>query len=431
MSDSVTSSPSPWGQAPQTDRPLPTAGRERLPVVLGVGLMVLVIAIALVIASQVGAAVPEVQLASVFSAQVERGVMRIEARGTGTLAPEQIRIVPSVVPGRIDRRPVAAGDVVTAGTVLMTLSNPDVDIDYLNALRTQRSLENEYESERASLTNRRLEQASAVAAVRSEHSQALRRVRALRDIASSGSVAASEVADAEDRARQLSDQLRFEEERLTTSTGSFTTQLEALARQVRAAEAITALQMQRRASLTVVAGIDGVVQELPVEEGAWVTPGTVLAKLAGADRLKAVLRVPEQDAKEITLGLSAVVVVGSDTLRGLVRRIDAAVQDGSVAVDVAFDAPLPRGLRPDLRVDGTIQIAVVEDALHVRRVTTAQAGGQVGVYRISGNYADLVSVRIGQLSANNMEIREGLEMGDRIIVSDLREQRGSARLRLR
>jgi multidrug efflux pump subunit AcrA (membrane-fusion protein) len=196
---------------------------------------------------------------------------------------------------------------------------------------------------------------------------------------------------------------------------------------------IVRFHRERIVSMRVVAGSPGVLQEISVEEGQWVLPGQTLAKVVQPERLKAVVRIPEVQARDVTVGLRALIDTRTDTIPGRVIRIDPAVQSGAVNVDVALDGELPPGARPDLSVDGMVEIERLENVLHVGRPVFGQSGSTVGLFRVSadGDYAERVRVRLGRGSVNAIEILEGLAEGDQVILSDMSQWDDEDRVRLR
>ncbi|MHC4711583.1 MAG: efflux RND transporter periplasmic adaptor subunit [Planctomycetota bacterium] len=246
-------------------------------------------------------------------------------------------------------------------------------------------------------------------------------------------MAASEAQSAKERAEEMATRLDIERQRLEIQAGAIGEQLAVQDSQVTRLRNIVRFHRERIASMRVVAGTPGVLQEIAVEEGQWVLSGQTLAKVVQPERLKAVVRIPEVQARDVTVGLRALIDTRTDTIPGRVIRIDPAVQSGAVNVDVALDGELPPGARPDLSVDGMIEIERLENVLYVGRPVFGQSGSTVGLFRVSadGDHAERVRVRLGRGSVNSIEILEGLVEGDQVILSDMSQWDDEDLVRLR
>jgi multidrug efflux pump subunit AcrA (membrane-fusion protein) len=358
----------------------------------------------------IGPAAPSVDRSAVFVDVVKRGTMLRQVRGPGTLVPEQIRWVPAVTAGRVERRYVEPGTRVEIGTVLLELSNPDVQLE-----------------------TARLNQEAVVASTQTQYQEAKRNAEAAEELVRRNLMAASEALTDKERAEELATRVEIERKRLQIQSDAIGAQLEVQQSQVERLENIVQFHRERIASMRVVAGTPGVLQEIQVEEGQWVLPGQTLAKVVQPERLKAVLRIPEVQARDVTVGLRALIDTRTDTIPGRVIRIDPAVQSGAVNVDVALHGELPPGARPDLSVDGMVEIERLENVLHLGRPVFGQSNSTVGLFRLSadGGFAERVRVRLGRGSVNTIEILEGLVAGDRVILSDMSQWDDEDRLRLR
>ena len=378
-------------------------------------------------------AAPTVDRSLVVLDSVVRGTMVRQVRAPGNLVPERIRFVPAVTAGRVERKLVAPGAVVDARTVLLELSNPEVQLELLEAQRELSAAEQQLVSLRTSLENQRLNQASALATVRAQYLEAKRNADAARELIKIEAMSRAEAATAIERAEELETRLQIERDRLTLMTESVAPQLEVQEGQVGRLRNIVAFQRNRLASMAVTAGMAGVLQDMPLEEGQWVLPGQTLARVVNAERLKAVLRVPQVQARDVALGQRVLVDTRTDTIPGHVLRIDPAVEGGAVAVDVALDAELPEGARPDLAVDGTIEIERLPDVLHVGRPAYGQAESTVGLFKLvdGGGYAERVQVRLGRGSVNTIQVINGLNEGDVVILSDMSRWDQYDRVRIR
>jgi multidrug resistance efflux pump len=397
------------------------------------GLAVVAFVLATLGLSRLDPSAPVVDRATVWMDTVERGTMLREVRGPGTLVPEQIRMIPAVTAGRVERRHLQPGTEVTAETVLLELSNAEVQRELLEALRQLTAAEAQYVSIRSTLENQELNQESIVAQTRSEYREAQRQVEANEALASQQLIAPMELQRSRDTAEELAERLEIERQRLESLRGSRVPQVAAQRSQVSRLREIVAFQRGLVESMQVVAGVAGVLQELPVEEGQWVAPGVVLARVVQPGRLKAELRIPETQATEVVVGLDAVVDTRNGLIQGRVVRVNPAVQNGTVTVDVALEGALPRGARPDLSVEGTIQIDRLEDVIYVGRPAFGQANSTVSLFRLDDDRSEAtrVQARLGAGSVNQVQILDGLDAGDVVILSDMSNVESADRVRLR
>ncbi|MGH9379782.1 MAG: efflux RND transporter periplasmic adaptor subunit [Thermoanaerobaculia bacterium] len=396
------------------------------------GAAVGVVALVTVALSRLEPAAPSVDQRSLFLDTVRRGEMVRQVRGPGTLVPVEIRWIAAPVAGRVDRIPALAGERVTAETALLELSNPEVEQSALEAEAGLAEAEADYARLAAQLDAEQLTLASLAAEVESEAEQARLQVEADRRLAAEGLVPDLTRRLSETRAAELAGRAELERQRVAKGAESAKAQLAAERARLEQARAMAALRREQLAGLAVRAGIDGVLQEVAVEVGQRVTDGATLARVARPERLKAELRIPETQAKDVALGQSVEVDTRNGVVSGRVARIDPAVQEGTVTVDVELTGELPAGARPDLSVDGTIQIERLEDVLYVGRPAYGQAESTITLFRIEpdGKHALRVPVRLGKASVNTIEITEGLAEGDRVILSDTSTWDGHDRLRI-
>ena len=406
--------------------------KKKKPYIIGGIAVILLIAATLAISSLEPAA-PSVDHATIWSDTVERGTMVRQVRAPGTLVPEEIRLIPAVTAGRVERKLVEPGTRVDSATVLVELSNPEVQLELLEAERQLSSARAQLVSLRTSLNTQRLNQAGVVATTRAEYLDAKRTAENAKKLAADGLISSGELSRARERADEYATRLEIEEERLQIFTESIESQLAVQRGQVRRLENIVEFHKNRLASMRVVAGSNGVLLEMPLEEGEWVLAGYTLARVVKPERLKAVLRVPQVQARDVALAQSVIVDTRNDTIQGRVTRIDPAVQEGTVAVDVSLQGKLPPGARPDLSVDGTIEIERLEDVLYVGRPAYGQSNSTVGLFRLTedGDHAQRVTVRLGRSSVNTIEIVEGLAVGDVVILSDMSQWDQYDRVRIK
>jgi len=282
------------------------------------------------------------------------------------------------------------------------------------------------------LKSERLDQEAEVAAARAAYQDARRNAEAADSLAAQGLIAANEASRSRDHLEELSTRLQVEQERLAVMTQAADSQLALQQAQVDRLRDVNQFQRGRVRSMVVTAGTEGVLQELPLEVGQWAQSGATLARIVEPGRLKAVLRIPETQAKDVALGQPAAIDTRNGIAHGKVIRIDPAVQNGTVTVDVSLQGELPRGARPDLSVDGTIQIQRLDDVLHLGRPAFGESGSTVGLFKLTSDAREAVrtTVRLGRTSVNTVEIVGGLRQGDRVIISDMSRWDGVDRVRV-
>ena len=370
--------------------------------------------------AQLEPAAPTVEGGSLYFSNVERGEMLRQVRGPGTLVPESLQWITAATQGRVERILVLPGTVVEADTVLLQLSSPELEQQIVDAESELRAVEADYVMLEAQLESQVLTQESVLAQAISEHSQAKLQLEANERLTAEGLLPEIDYKRSQLATNQLETLEQIERVRLEKARRSTEAQLQAGRSRLEQQRALMNLRRQQFASLQVRAGMAGVLQEVRVEEGQRVTAGTTLAQVAQPDRLKAELRIPETQAKDLRVGL----VVSIDTRNGVVpgrlSRVDPAVREGSVTVDVALEGTLPQGARPDLRVDGTIEIERLEDVLYVGRPAYGQPNQTVSLFLVNEEEdgAQRVQVRLGRSSVSTVEVIDGLQEGDRVILSD-------------
>lgn len=392
-----------------------TTRRNRL---IGGGVIVLAL---IILVARMKPAAPTAERPTLSIDSVVSGAMVREVRSPGSLVPEQIRWISAVAPGRVEKKLVQPGERVTAGTILMELSNPDVEIQLLQAERQLTDAQSQLVSLQVTLETQRLTQAGVVAQTRAAYLDAVRNAEASKSLIDQQLISVFDAAKAKELAEDLTERLGLERQRLAIFTDNIPAQLAVQREQVARLKAVVEFQRSLAGAMTVRAGADGVLQELPLEVGQFATSGTTIAKVVQPERLKAVLRVQENQARDVAIGQSAVIDTRNGLVRGRVSRIDPSSTGGMVSVDVALLDSLPKGARPDLSIDGTIEIERLGKVLHVGRPTYGQANATIGLFKLSadGNEATRVQVKLGRTSANAVEIVSGLQAGDRVILSDM------------
>lgn len=389
--------------------------------------LIIAVTIAVVVAaatfgvSRLPQAAPEVENSGLFIDTVKRGAMVRQVRGTGILVPEQVRWIPAATEARVERILVRPGVTVTADTVILELSNPEVE-------QAARDAELQLGSAVAELRKREIELESSVLAQRAvsagidaQLSEARAQADVDAELAKNGLTSALTAKLSRSRAEQLETRSAIEQKRLEIARKAAVADMQMQRARVDQVRALHQLRQQHRGAMQVRAGIDGVLQQVPLEVGQRVAAGTNLARVAQPEPLKAELRVAETQARDVAPGQLVEVDTRNGTVRGRVTRVDPAVQNGTIGVDVAFDGPLPKGARPDLTVDGVIELERLDDVLYTGRPVQGSDGATIGLFRVSSDGSEAVqtSVTIGRTSVSSVEIRAGLKEGDRVILSDM------------
>lgn len=408
----------------------PAKNRKKI-IMLGAGVLALVVVTILL--TRLKPAAPTVDLGTIYLDTVEQGEMVLEVRGPGTLVPEDIRWITAVTSGRVEKLNLLPGVSVEPHTVLLELVNPDVEIATLNADRQQTDAEAQLVQLRTSLNSNRLSQAAAVANLHSTWLDAKRRAESGAELLKQGLIIPLDQQKAQELADALGKQVEYEQERLTILTNTIAEQIRVQEEQVSRLRSITAFQHALKASMVVRAGTKGVLSEIPLQIGQYAQAGATLAKVVPMPlRLKAVLRIPETQAKDLSIGQKASIDTRNGIAPGHVSRIDPSSTLGTVTVDVALDGPAP-GARPDLSVDGVIEIARMKNVLYTGRPPYGTTDATIGVFKLieNGKYAQQVSVRLGRTSVNSVEIKEGLVKGDVVILSDMSRWDNTDRVRIK
>jgi HlyD family secretion protein len=382
--------------------------------------------------SRLEPAAPSVQRETVWIDQVKRGEMDRQVRGPGTLVALDVRYVPAPVDGRIERIPALPGVTVTANTILMDMSNPELEQNAAEAESELRAAEADYKNLQAKLSSDLLNQQASLSSVESQSEQAKLQAQADAQLNAQGLVPKITAQLSHLKSEQLIQQVRIEREKVIKNKNSADAQLAAQVAHVEQARANYELKHRQLESLQVRSGIDGVLQELPVQVGQRVTQGTNLARVARPELLKAELKIPETQAKDVKVGQRAEIDTRNGIVPGHVIRVAPSVQDGTVVVDAALDGPLPEGARVDLSVDGTIEIERLDNVLYVGRPAYGQPQSTVEMFKLTngGKEARRVPVKLGRSSVNTIEVVNGLNPGDQVILSDTSAWDGHDHIRL-
>ena len=387
--------------------------------------------------SRLKPAAPLVERSSLLLDTVKRGEMLLQVHGNGTLVPEDIRWIPTISAGRVESILVLPGAEVKADTVLVELSNPELVQAVFEAESQAKAAKAEMANLRVQLESQKLTQRAAVANAQANQTAAKLDFEVNDELGKSGLVAALTVKQARARAEQLAILLEIEEDRLKMSNEAAKAQI--AEQEEKMAQLDAQLEMKRRqlGALKVRAGMDGVLQRLgdatsQLQIGQQLSPGAPVARVANPAKLKAAIKIAETQARDIQRNQLAQIDTRNGVIPGHVIRIDPAVENGTVTVDIALDAPLPRGARPDLSVDGTVQLEHLRDVLFVGRPVQAQPDSAVGLFRVldGGKSAARVTVKMGRTSVHAVEIVDGLQLGDQVILSDMSQWDAIDRVRL-
>ncbi|HUI75763.1 MAG TPA: HlyD family efflux transporter periplasmic adaptor subunit [Candidatus Acidoferrum sp.] len=383
--------------------------------------------------SRLKPAAPSVDKSTVWTGDVQRGLMVREVRGLGTLVPVEIDWLPAQTDGRVIKRLLLPGAVVKPDTVILQLSNPQLQQEVLDAQAQLNAAEADYENLKVQVNSDLLNQKSITATVRSDYEQAKIQHQVDKQLVTEGLTAKVTEELSNVKEQQLGLRLKLEEDRTKNAEDSEKARLDAGQSKVAQQKAMYQLRKSQLDALTVRAGIDGVLQSVPVEVGQSVVPGTNLARVADPKHLKAEIKIAETQAKDIAIGQKASIDTRNGIVPGHVIRIDPSVVNGTVTVDVAMDGPLPDGARPDLSVDGTITLEKLNDVMYVGRPVHGDAESTISLFKLvdDGSEAERVTVKLGRTSVNTVEILQGLQVGDKVILSDMSAWDNYDRIRLK
>ncbi len=377
-------------------------------------------------------AAPSVDGGTLWMGEVQRGEMVRQVRGPGTLVPERIWWVPAQTQGRIEQIFVKPGRIVKADTILLELSNPQLVLDALEAEWQLKKAEANLKDLQVRLESETLNQQASAAAVKADFEEARLRAERDEDLAKGNLISQLDYRLSKVRADELATRHNLEQQRLDIRKESTAAQVASQEAEIARLRALHELRRREVADLQVRAGVDGVLQQVPVEVGQQVSAGSNLARIAQPQTLIAELRIAETQAKDITIGQKASIDARNGIIEGTVTRIDPAVREGTVTVDVDLSGPLPTWARPDLSVDGTIEIERLDDVIYVNRPAHGQSDSLISLFKLvkDGTEATRVQVKLGRSSVNTIEVVEGLQEHDRVILSDMSRWEDYNRIRL-
>lgn len=413
------------------DIPRNPAPRPRhLPLAIGIGAGVLLLGVGL---ARSRSAVPTVERQNLLVDAVKRGPLVIQIRGNGSLVPLHVRWLTTGAAGRVERLVALPGAAVNSDDVILELSNPELQQSALDAAWQLKAAEADLQAARARLQGQLLDVRASLASAKANRSNAGMGLKASEALAKAGLISHQDLLKARTLDEELETRFVIEQSRLQIGSDSIKAQLATFEARVEQARALCTLKRAQVDGLKVRAGLDGVLQQLPVQVGQQLQPGAVLAKVAQPTQLKAELKIGESQAKDLALGQPVRIDTRSGLVPGKITRIDPSVQGGTVTVDVSLDGPLPQGARLDLSVEGIVEVDRAADVLYVGRPVQAQAHGSASLFRLSadGTEATRVKVAFGRGSVATLEVLAGLQAGDRVILSDASAWDGSDRIQIK
>ena len=384
--------------------------------------------------SRLKPAAPTVDRSTIWTDTVKRGSMLRQVRGLGSLIPshEDVRQIPAETEATVIRIDKLPGSQVTADTVLVEMVNPQLEQEALDAQLQVKAAEAEYQSLKVKLQSDLMDQRAGAATVNADYNEAERQAqtdKALYDLGVISGLAAKASAG---KAQEMTTRDKIEDDRLKINEKAIASQLAVQQAKVDEMRALAQLKQTQLQRLKVQAGVDGVLVELPLQVGQHVLPGTELAKIVQPNHLMAELKIPETQARDVQIGEPASIDTHNGVIAGEVSRVDPAVQNGTVTVDVKLTGELPKGARPDLSVDGTIDLEKLDNVLYVGRPAFGQESSTISMFKLdpSGNAASRVQVKTGRASVNQIQIDTGLKEGDTVILSDMSRWDSTDKVRL-
>jgi len=381
--------------------------------------------------SRLKPAAPTVDRATVWIDTVKQGPMVRQVRGSGTLVPEDIRWIPANTQGRVERIVLRAGAQVTDDSVILELSNPELEQTVLGDNASLHAAEANLKSRKADLDSALLNQRAATARVESDYRQAALQLEANETLYKDKLISELQLKQSRSQAQELKNRWGIEQQRTEIAEQNLQAQLAPQQAEVERLRTMYQLHNKQLDQLKVRSGMAGVLQVVPVEVGQQVQPGANLARVANPRTLKAELRIPETQTKDLAIGQLASIDTRNGIVEGRVSRIDPAAQNGTVGVDVSLTGALPPGARPDLSVDGTVELERLNNVVFVGRPAFGQENSTVGLFRLTeGGEAVRVSVQLGRSSVNTIEIVNGLRPGDQVVLSDMSAWDQYERIRL-
>jgi HlyD family secretion protein len=408
--------------------------RKRKRLIAVVAVIVVVVAALFVVVARLKPAAPSVERGTVWTDTVKRGPMLRQVRGLGSLVPAQESVlqIPSQTEATVVRIRMLPGSVVKADTILMDMTNPQVEQAAVDANLQWKAAEAEYQSQRAKLQSDYMNQKASGATVTADYNQAQLQSQTDKSLYDLGVISGLAYKASKGKADELTTRNGLAEQSLQASQKSIDAQLAEQQARVEQMHTLAVLKQKQLDALKVRAGIEGELVEMPMQVGQHVLPGTMLAKVVQPNHLMAQLKIAETQARDVQIGEPASVDTHNGVISGTVQRVDPAVQNGTVTVDVKLIGELPKGARPDLSVDGTIDLERLDNVLYVGRPAFGQENSTISLFRLEsdGHDAVRVPVKVGRASVNSIQIVEGLREGDTVVLSDMSRWDNNERIRL-
>ncbi len=402
--------------------------------IIGLAIGIVCLGAVTVAVSRLKPAAPEVERSTVWTDTVKRGAMLRQVRGLGTLIPSQefIRQIPAETEATVVRIRMLPGSQVKADTILLEMSDPQVEQAAVDTKLQLKAADAEYQSLRVTLQSNLMNQKAGAATVNADYSQAKLQADTDKALYDLGVISGLAYKNSKSRSDELTTRNNIEGERLDINQKAIESQMAEQQAKVDQIRALAELKQKQLDALKVRAGIEGVLVDLPLQVGQHVLPGTMLAKVVQPNHLIAALKVAETQARDVQIGQPAMVDTHNGTISGTVMRVDPAVQNGTVTVDVKLTGDLPKGARPDLSVDGTVDLEQLSNVLYVGRPAFGQESSTISLFKLDadGKGAVRVPVKVGRASVNSIQVLEGLHEGDTVILSDMSRNDNTDRIRL-
>jgi HlyD family secretion protein len=398
------------------------------------GVVIVVVVAATIGVSRLKPAAPSVERGTVWTDTVKRGPMLRQVRGLGTLIPSQeaVRQIPAETEATVVRIRLLPGSLVKADTIMLEMSNPQAEQSALDSQLQLKAAEAEYQSLRVKLESDLMNQKAGAATVTADYSQAQLQAETDKALYDLGVISGLTYKASKGKADELTIRNDLEAQRLTGNQRAIATQMAEQQAKVDQMRALAGLKLKQLNDLKVRAGIDGVLVDLPLQVGQHVLPGAMLAKVVAPNHLMAELKISETQARDVQIGEPASVDTHNGVIAGTVLRVDPAVQNGTVTVDVKLTGELPKGARPDLSVDGTVDLERLDNVLYVGRPAFGQESSTISLFKLDPNNSGAVRtpVKVGRASVNSIQVIEGLHEGDTVILSDMSRWDSTDRIRL-
>jgi RND family efflux transporter MFP subunit len=396
--------------------------------------VVVVIAAVTVLVYRLKPAAPTVERGTVWTDSVKRGSFLRQVRGLGSLVPSQESVlqIPAETEATVVRIRMLPGSLVKTDTILLDMSNPTVEQAAVDAQLQFKAAQAEYQSQRMKLESDLMTQKAAAATVKADYSQAQLQSQTDKALYDLGVISGLAYKASKGKADELTTRNGLADDSLVSSQKSIDSQLAEQQTKVEQMRVLAQLKQKQLDALKVRAGIDGVLVDLPLQVGQHVLPGTMLAKVVQPNHLMAELKVPETQARDVQIGEPASVDTHNGVIGGTVTRVDPAVQNGTVTVDVKLTGDMPKGARPDLSVDGTIDLEHLDNVLYVGRPAFGQENSTISLFKLDGDGRDAirVPVKVGRASVNSIQVVDGLHEGDTVVLSDMSRWDNTDRIRL-